>query len=109
MGAATVAALAARSAPGLTASSSATVRKRTVPEASDGNLAVCPMLLAHRRGGGLIKPRVWENCMDGDLQRLEPRAVSAAVSIRQLPSAFATFTRESLVRRDDATLSVQSG
>ena len=52
---------------------------------------------------------VWENCMNGDLQRIEPRAVSAGVSIRQLPAAFAAAACESLVRRDDATLSVQSG
>jgi hypothetical protein len=103
-------ALAARGAPSLTASSHATVRKLTVPKASDGDLAARPILLAHRRGGGVINlVSVWENCMNGDLQRIEPRAVSAGVSIRQLPAAFAAAACESLVRRDDATLSVQSG
>jgi hypothetical protein len=32
-----------------------------------------------------------------------------SVLFRQLPAAFAAALRESLVRRDDATLSVQSG
>jgi hypothetical protein len=46
--------------------------------------------------------------MSNSFQRLQLQAIPAGVSIQQLPTAFAAHARESLLRRDDATLSVQT-